>query len=67
MARNDQPGRLEVRSVSKRYTTPEGAPLDVLVNASFDVEPGAFVSLVGPSGCGKSTLLRLIAGLDRDY
>lgn len=67
MARNDQPGRLEVRSVSKRYTTPDGAPLDVLVNASFDVVPGAFVSLVGPSGCGKSTLLRLIAGLDRDY
>jgi NitT/TauT family transport system ATP-binding protein len=34
-----------------------------LEGASFDVVPGAFVSLVGPSGCGKSTLLRLIAGL----
>jgi sulfonate transport system ATP-binding protein len=41
--------------------------VDALVNASFTVEPGAFVSLVGPSGCGKSTLLRLIVGLDRKY
>lgn len=62
-----EPGRLEVKGVSKRYTTPGRPPLDVLVNAGFDVEPGAFVSIVGPSGCGKSTLLRLIAGLDPDH
>lgn len=34
-----------------------------LENATFDIRPGSFVSLVGPSGCGKSTLLRLISGL----
>lgn len=34
-----------------------------LEGASFEIQKGAFVSLVGPSGCGKSTLLRLIAGL----
>ncbi|NIC43768.1 ABC transporter ATP-binding protein [Aquabacterium sp. A08] len=62
-----EPGRLEVKSVSKSYFVPGRPRLDVLANASFDVEPGAFVSLVGPSGCGKSTLLRLIAGLDQDY
>src|SRR3954463_4745560 len=32
-------------------------------DASFDVMPGALVSLVGPSGCGKSTLLKILAGL----
>ncbi|WP_066271814.1 ABC transporter ATP-binding protein [Hydrogenophaga palleronii] len=62
-----EPGRLEVKAVSKSYSVPGRARLDALVNASFDVAPGAFVSLVGPSGCGKSTLLRLIVGLDKDY
>jgi ABC-type nitrate/sulfonate/bicarbonate transport system ATPase subunit len=62
-----EPGRLEVKAVSKSYSVPGRPRLDALVNASFNVEPGAFVTLVGPSGCGKSTLLRLILGLDKDY
>ncbi|MFA7608054.1 MAG: ABC transporter ATP-binding protein [Rhodocyclaceae bacterium] len=62
-----EPGRLEVKAVSKSYNVPGRPRLNVLSSASFDVEPGAFVSLVGPSGCGKSTLLRLIVGLDKDY
>ncbi len=60
-------GRLEVEAVSKSFATPGRPRLDVLVDASFTVEPGAFISLVGPSGCGKSTLLRLIAGLDTEH
>lgn len=32
-------------------------------NASLQVAPGEFVSIVGPSGCGKTTLLNLLAGL----
>ena len=32
-------------------------------NATFEVQPGEFVTVVGPSGCGKSTLLRIAAGL----
>jgi ABC-type Fe3+/spermidine/putrescine transport system ATPase subunit len=35
-----------------------------LDDVSFEVEPGAFVSLLGPSGCGKTTMLRCIAGLE---
>lgn len=34
-----------------------------LQNATLNVQPGEFVSLIGPSGCGKTTLLRLIADL----
>jgi NitT/TauT family transport system ATP-binding protein len=34
-----------------------------LEDASFDIQPGEFITLVGPSGCGKSTLLRIVAGL----
>jgi NitT/TauT family transport system ATP-binding protein len=35
-----------------------------LAEASLEVAPGEFVSVVGPSGCGKSTLLRIASGLD---
>lgn len=54
---------IRIRSVSHRFDL-EGAPLPVLDDVSFDIEPGSFVALLGPSGCGKSTLLRLVAGLD---
>ena len=36
----------------------------VLHGISFDIEAGAFVSIVGKSGCGKSTLLRVLVGLE---
>lgn len=37
----------------------------VMLDTSFAVYPGEFVSIIGPSGCGKSTLLLMIAGLLR--
>ncbi len=55
--------RLNVRALSKRFTTSEGC-FDALTDISFRVAPGEFVACVGASGCGKSTLLRIIAGLE---
>lgn len=33
--------------------------------ATIQIEPGEFFTLLGPSGCGKTTLLRTVAGFNR--
>lgn len=50
--------------IQKTYQSPNGE-IPALLDVSFSVEDGAFVSIVGPSGCGKSTLLNILAGLER--
>jgi NitT/TauT family transport system ATP-binding protein len=55
---------LSVKNVTKEYLNVyTGRRVLALVNVSFQVMKGAFVSIVGRSGCGKSTLLRMVAGL----
>ena len=49
--------------VTKRYGTGANS-VPALTDASLQVQPGEFVSVVGPSGSGKSTMLNLIAGVD---
>jgi NitT/TauT family transport system ATP-binding protein len=49
--------------VAKVYVS-KGKAVHAIRDASFDIPPAAFVSLIGPSGCGKSTLLKMIGGLD---
>jgi NitT/TauT family transport system ATP-binding protein len=50
--------------VAERVTFRFGDTL-ALSEASLQVAPGEFVSIVGPSGCGKSTLFNVISGLLR--
>jgi NitT/TauT family transport system ATP-binding protein len=54
---------LEIRDVSKVYTTRSGEDVRALSEVSLSLRDGEFVSIVGPSGCGKSTLLKLVCGL----
>lgn len=54
---------LEVKNVSKTFTTP-GGQVHALKDVSFTVKTGAFVSIIGKSGSGKSTLLSILGALD---
>ncbi len=58
---------LAVDSLSKTFesTSRRGSPsgVEAVVDLTFEVEAGEFLTIIGPSGCGKSTLLRLLAGL----
>ena len=54
---------IQVRQAALTYQTAQGE-VEALRSVTFDVEEGAFYSIVGPSGCGKSTLLGAIAGLE---
>ena len=54
---------ISLRDVTK-YFYKGDTRITALADITFDVRPGAFVSIIGPSGCGKSTILNLIAGLE---
>ncbi|MCY4412623.1 MAG: ABC transporter ATP-binding protein [Caldilineaceae bacterium] len=58
---------LAVESLSKTFegSSRRGSPsgVEAVVDLTFEVAAGEFLTIIGPSGCGKSTLLRLLAGL----
>src|SRR4030066_212862 len=57
-------GLVMAENITKEYHSGE-VTVRALKGASFNIEPGSFVSFVGPSGSGKTTLLNLIGCLDR--
>lgn len=57
------PATGHIRVEQLRVVFGRGANATLAVDdASIEVKPGEFVSIIGPSGCGKSTLLNVVAG-----
>ena len=56
---------IEVQAVSKTHPRAGGAPVHALLDVSFRVEAGEFVTIRGASGSGKSSLLNILGCLDR--
>ena len=63
MSKEKKGVRLE--HISKIYQDPKtGKDFYAVHDATIDIEPGEFVTLLGPSGCGKTTILRMVAGFE---
>ncbi|MCU1686170.1 MAG: transporter ATP-binding protein [Amycolatopsis sp.] len=56
---------IDIRGVTKRFTTPNGSTYTALRDLNLQVAPGEFCAVVGPTGCGKSTTLTLVSGLEQ--
>lgn len=56
---------LEIRDLSKIYTTVKGVKQQALDKVSLKFEETGMVFILGKSGSGKSTLLNLLGGLDK--
>ncbi len=50
-------------AISIRHLSYAYGKVKVLEDLSFDVERGAFFTIIGPNGSGKSTLMRLVSGV----
>jgi putative ABC transport system ATP-binding protein len=53
---------IETENLGKTYRMGK-VQVPALIDVSFAVEPGEFVSIIGPSGSGKSTLFYILGGL----
>jgi len=56
---------LEVRNLTKVYSSRAKSPIRAVDNMTFSVPRGIIFGLLGPNGAGKSTLLRVLTTLTR--
>ncbi|HAI52137.1 MAG TPA: ABC transporter ATP-binding protein [Limnochordia bacterium] len=56
--------QVELRHVTKKFTTKTLGDIVAVDDFSFQVYEGECFSILGPSGCGKTTCLRMIAGFE---
>ena len=53
---------IKIKNLTKKYE--KNKSIKVLIDISFNFEPGKTYSIMGPSGSGKSTLLNLLSLID---
>ena len=56
---------IEVKHISKTFTTGKGRKVRALNDVSFSVEKGEIFGIIGSSGAGKSTIIRCLNLLER--
>jgi len=56
---------INIRSLSKSFSAPEGKIIQALHDCSLEIASGSFTVFIGKSGSGKTTLFKLIAGLEQ--
>jgi len=55
---------IEIKNLSKEYSSDIGFRTVVLKNISFKIPGGKITSIIAPTGSGKSVLLKIISGLE---
>jgi len=61
---SEKTAKLSIKNLEIEFVNPESDEMfRAIDDVSFDIEEGAFVSIVGPSGCGKTSFLNAVAGL----
>jgi ABC-type lipoprotein export system ATPase subunit len=55
---------IEVENIEKTYRRGDGTPVTALIDVSFKIDAGEFVTVRGASGSGKSSLLNILGCLD---
>lgn len=55
---------IEIKNLSKEYSSDIGFRTVVLKNISFKIPDGKITSIIAPTGSGKSVLLKIISGLE---
>jgi ATPase subunit of ABC transporter with duplicated ATPase domains len=56
---------INVQSISKSVSLPNGDKRPLFSNLSFRVLPGSIIGIVGPNGSGKTSLLKILAGEEK--
>src|SRR5699024_6988953 len=64
-ARAGEAALIELRNVTRTFSTGKKSSVTAADDVSFTVNPGDVFGVIGFSGAGNSTLIRLINGLER--